>query len=326
MAYISKSGKHRSEHPTVSCVIPCFNEEAVLPALFSRLDSLESDAFEYAFMFVDDGSTDSTREMIREYALSRNRVDYVFLSRNFGKEIAMLAGTDRTESDALVFLDADLQDPPELIEDMVRLWKQGYDDVAAKRRSRAGECWWKRASSAGYYRTLQAFTKVVIQQNVGDFRLVDRKCILALRACRERNRNTKALFSWMGFSKTEILYDRDKRVSGSSKWSVPKLFTLAFDGIMSFSTAPMKIASIAGMSISILTFVYVVFIVLRTIIVGVDVPGYASVLVAVLFLGGLQLCCIGIIGEYLGRVFVEVKQRPEYFIDECKRADGCDNS
>lgn len=302
--------------PTVSCCVPCFNEEAALPALFRRFDALESDRCEFRFMFVDDGSGDRTQAMIREYAAARTNVDYIFLSRNFGKELAMLAGIDAVETDAVVMIDADLQDPPELIEQMVELWRQGYDDVYARRRSRAGESWFKRLSSKVYYRALQAFSPVRIQPDTGDFRLIDRSCILALRRFREHNRNTKALFSWIGFKKIEFLYDRDERVAGSSKWGYLKLFRLAVDGITSFSTTPLRVSTFAGVIISTVAIVYAVYIVVRTMIVGVDVPGYASLLVATLFLGGLQLLGIGIIGEYLGRVFSEVKRRPDYLIQE----------
>lgn len=307
--------------PTITILIPCYNEEEALPALFDRLDGLRSTAREtadYRFMFVDDGSTDATRGMIADYAAVRDHVDFIVLSRNFGKEQTMLAGIDAIETDAMAIIDADLQDPPELIPDMVDLWMRGYDDVYARRRTRRGEGLIKRTTSHLYYRLLQAMSPVSIQVDTGDFRLLDRKCILALRRLRETGRNSKALFSWIGFRKIEFLYDRDPRVAGTSKWNYPKLIGLAMDGIMSFSTAPLRIAFCCGLAVSTAATAYAIFIIARTLIHGVDVPGYASILVVMLLLGGIQLLALGIIGEYLGRVFNEVKRRPGYLVQEAR--------
>ncbi|MBW3094204.1 glycosyltransferase family 2 protein [Bifidobacterium sp. 64T4] len=322
-APVDKENRQRTfDHtPTVTILIPCYNEEAVLPVLFDRLDKLRSNAREtadYRFMFVDDGSKDATRDMIADYADGRNHVDFIILSRNFGKEQAMLAGIDAIDSDAMAIIDADLQDPPELIPDMVDLWLRGYDDVYARRRTRRGESLVKRATSHLYYRVLQAMSPVSIQVDTGDFRLLDRKCILALRRLRETGRNSKALFSWIGFRKIEFLYDRDARAAGKSKWSYPKLIGLAMDGIMSFSTAPLRIAFCCGLAVSVAALAYAVVIIARTLVYGVDVPGYASLLVVVLTLGGIQLLALGIIGEYLGRVFTEVKRRPGYLVQEAR--------
>ena len=269
-------------------------------------------------MFVDDGSKDATRGMITDYAATREHVDFIFLSRNFGKEQAMLAGIDAIDSDAMAIIDADLQDPPELIPDMVDLWLRGYDDVYARRRTRRGEGFVKCMTSHLYYRVLQAMSPVRIQVDTGDFRLLDRRCILALRRLRETGRNSKALFSWIGFRKIEFLYDRDPRVAGKSKWNYPQLIGLAMVGIMSFSTTPLRIAFCCGLVVSLTAITYAIFIIARTLVYGVDVPGYASLLVIVLTLDGIQLLALGIIGEYLGRVFTEVKRRPGYLVQEAR--------
>jgi glycosyltransferase involved in cell wall biosynthesis len=310
----------------LTILIPCFNEEAVLPSLYSRLEALRADCsnrgYAYKFMFVDDGSKDDTRNLIKEFASTRDYVEYIFLSRNFGKEKAMFAGIEHIDSDAMVIIDADLQDPPELIPQMVELWEQGYDDVYARRRSRKGESWLKRTTSSMYYSLLQKISRVEIQRDTGDFRLLDRKCIEALRGLRESERNSKALFSWIGFKKIEFLYDRDERVAGKSKWNYFQLLHLAIDGLTSFTTAPLRIATYCGLVSSVGAFVYAVFILLRTLVVGVEVPGYASLLVFMLLLGGLNLLSLGIVGEYLGRVFLQTKERPNYLVQEMQLGDS----
>ena len=230
----------------------------------------------------------------------------------------MFAGIENVHTDGLVIIDADLQDPPELIPQMADLWRQGYDDVYARRRSREGESWLKKATSHWYYDLLQKVSGVEIQKDTGDFRLLDRKCIDALKRLDESERNSKALFSWIGFKKIEFLYDRDKRIAGKTKWNYLKLFHLAMDGITSFTTAPLKIATWVGSIISIVAVIYAVVIFIRTIIQGIDVPGYASTMIVVLILGGIQLLSLGIIGEYLGRIFMQTKNRPNYLIQEEK--------
>lgn len=319
-------GGREAMTPTVTLIVPTYNEEAVLPAAFDRLDALAArgpaDRCRYEVLFVDDGSTDGTRGLVDAYAKRRGYADYVFLSRNFGKECAMLAGLDRAEGDAAVIVDADMQDPPELFARMLDLWREGYDDVYARRRSRAGESWFKRTTSRWYYRLLAAMSPVAIQPDTGDFRLLDRRCVLALCRLREANRNTKALFSWIGFRKKEFLYDRDARTAGHSKWNYPKLMRLALDGITSFTTAPLRVAAYVGTAVSVLALGYAGYIVARTLALGVDVPGYASLLVALLFLGGVQLLALGVIGEYLGRMFTEVKRRPDYLVEEESTARG----
>ena len=301
----------------VTILIPAYNEEEVLPMLYERLLKLIDGLPKYNFeiLFVNDGSTDKTLGLIKEMRKTDSRVCYVNLSRNFGKEIAMIAGFDYVRGDCMINIDADLQDPPELIPEMLKYWEEGYDDVYAKRKSRKGESPLKKLTSWGYYRVLQSMTNIKIQTDTGDFRLLDRRCVEAIRQMRESQRYTKGLYSWIGYNKKEILYDRDPRAAGKTKWNYRKLANLSIDGITSFTTAPLRWAALIGMLVSLLGFIYMVVIIARTLIYGIDVPGYASIMVIILFLGGLQLIFLGVIGEYLGRAFYETKHRPLYFID-----------
>lgn len=303
---------------TLTILIPAYNEAPVLPALFKRLDSLGETLSDYKleFLFVNDGSNDDTLSLIKAHAHEDARVSYVNLSRNFGKEIAMCAGIDHTNSDALVIIDADLQDPPELIPEMVKYWEDGYDDIYAKRSKRLGESWLKRITSRYFYRILQKSTTIPIQRDTGDFRLLDRRCVDALKQFRETERYTKGFFSWIGFKKKEISYVRDPRAAGTTKWNYLKLINLAIDGIVSFTTAPLRFSTILGMIISFLAFIYIVVIIVRTLIFGTDLAGYPSMMAVILFLGGVQLLSLGVIGEYVGRIFNETKQRPLYFVEE----------
>lgn len=307
-----------SEKKTITVLIPCYNEQESLPILFDRMDSLmtKSDSLDYTLLFVDDGSKDKTRSYIKEYARQHSNVEYIFLSRNFGKEKAMYAGIENVHTDGLVIIDADLQDPPELIPQMAELWIQGYDDVYARRRSRGGESWLKKATSRWYYSLLQRVSGVAIQKDTGDFRLLDRKCVDALKQLDESERNSKALFSWIGFKKIEFLYDRDRRVAGKTKWNYLQLFHLAMDGITSFTTAPLKIATWVGSLVSLSAVIYALVILVKTFVQGIDVPGYASTMIVVLILGGVQLLSLGIIGEYLGRIFMQTKKRPNYLVQK----------
>jgi glycosyltransferase involved in cell wall biosynthesis len=303
---------------TISILIPAYNEAPVLDQLMTRLGNLASNVkdYEFEFLFVNDGSKDKTLEIIKGFAEIDPRVSYVNLSRNFGKEIGMIAGLDHVTGDATVVIDADLQDPPELIPEMIKLWEEGYDDVYAKRKSREGETALKKFTSRMYYKTLQSITRIPIQEDTGDFRLLDRRVVEALKEFRESQRNTKAMFSWVGFHKKEILYDRDPRAAGETKWNYVKLIELAIDGITSFTTAPLRIATYAGILVSLGTFIYLVILVFRTIFFGTDLAGYPSTMAVILFLGGVQLLSLGIIGEYVGRIFNETKQRPLYLIEE----------
>lgn len=301
----------------VTILIPAYNEEAVLPLLYDRLLKLIDGLPQYNFelLFVNDGSKDRTLELIQEMRKHDPRVCYVNLSRNYGKETAMIAGFDYVNGDCMINIDADLQDPPELIPEMLKYWEEGYDDVYAKRKSRKGESFLKKFTSWGYYRVLQSMTNIEIQKDTGDFRLLDRRCVEAIKQMRESQRYTKGLYSWIGYKKKEILYDRDPRAAGKTKWNYRKLANLSIDGITSFTTAPLRWAALIGILVSFLGFIYMMVIIIKTLIYGIDVPGYASMMVVILFLGGLQLIFLGVIGEYLGRAFYETKHRPLYFID-----------
>lgn len=301
----------------ITILIPSYNEQDVLNMLYERVSKLMNSLSNYNFemLFINDGSTDKTLDIIKSLRQQDNRICYLNLSRNFGKEIAMIAGLDYAKGDAVIIIDADLQDPPELIPEMISYWEQGYDDVYAKRKSRKGETWLKKFTSKMYYKTLQSVTKIEIQKDTGDFRLLDRRCVEALKQFRECQRYTKGLFSWIGYNKKEILYDRDPRAAGETKWNYKKLIDLSIDGITSFTTAPLRWSTIIGVAISIIGFIYMLAIIIKTLISGVDVPGYASTMVVILFIGGIQLIFLGIIGEYLGRAFYETKNRPIYFVD-----------
>ncbi len=306
----------------VTIIIPAYNEEDVLPILFSRLDRFaqENSTYLYEFLFVNDGSRDRTLEMIQEQAKTDKRVSYVNFSRNFGKETAMLAGFDYAKGDAVVNIDADLQDPPELITEMLKYWEEGYDDIYARRRSRAGESWFKKITSQTYYRILQNSTRIPIQIDTGDFRLMSRRFVDALQEFRESERYTKGMYSWVGFKKKEILYDRDPRAAGTTKWNYTKLVNLAIDGITSFTTAPLRISTYVGALVSVVAFFYIAYLLIRPLFGVPTVPGYASTLAVILFLGGVQLLSLGIIGEYVGRIFNETKARPLYFVEEYHEA------
>lgn len=302
----------------VSILIPAYNEEEVLYTLYDRLENVinKLNNYEFEVLLINDGSKDNTLNILRELRKRDKRMCYINLSRNYGKETAMIAGLDYVTGGCCIILDADLQDPPELIEEMLKYWEQGYDDVYAKRKSRAGESFMKKFTSSLFYKMLQKSTRIPIQKNTGDFRLLDRRCVDALRKFRESERYTKGMFSWIGFNKKEILFDRDPRVAGSTKWNYWKLIDLAIEGITSFTTKPLRISSFLGVIISFCAFVYIVIIIARTLIMGEAVKGYPSLMAVILFLGGVQLLSLGIIGEYIGRVFNETKRRPLYFVEE----------
>ena len=303
---------------TISILVPCYNEEGALNLFYERtaavIDSLQE--YDFEILFVNDGSQDNTLSIMHELHQRDARVSYLNLSRNFGKEIAMIAGIDYLRGDAAIIMDADLQDPPELIPKMIYWWQQGYDDVSAKRSSRAGESFFKKWTSHTFYRILQHLTDIPIQPDVGDFRLLDRQCLDAVRLMRESQRYNKGIFSWIGFRKKEVLFARQARISGRSKWNYWKLLNLAIEGITSFSIAPLRMASFMGCLLALLSILYMAYIVIRTLLYGGDVPGYPSLVSIILFIGGIQLLFLGIIGEYLGRIFNESKCRPLYFVKD----------
>lgn len=306
------------DNKKLSIIIPMYNEEEALPYLYKRLVELAKriDKYQLEFLFVNDGSKDNSLKIVKEYRKKDSRVQYLNLSRNFGKEVAMGAAFDYVTGDVVAIIDADLQDPPELIVDMLKFYEQGYDDVYAKRRNRKGETWLKKFTSKAFYRVLESVSNVPIQKDTGDFRLLSRRANEALKAFPEKQRYTKGMFSLIGFKKKEIEYDRDPRVAGSTKWNYFKLMDLAIEGITSFTTAPLRIATIIGVLSAIGSFIYMIFTIVKTVVYGVDVPGYASLICILLMLGGIQLICLGLIGEYIGRIFIEVKGRPLYFVDE----------
>ena len=301
----------------VTILVPAYNEQEVLHMLYERLKKIMDNLSNYRFevLLVNDGSKDNTLTIMKELRSMDNRICYLNLSRNFGKETAMIAGLDYAKGDCVIIIDADLQDPPELIPDMLKFWEEGYDDVYAKRKSRKGESFLKKFTSRMYYKMLQSVTNIEIQKDTGDFRLLDRRCVEALKSIRESQRYTKGLFSWIGYNKKEILFDRDPRAAGKTKWNYGKLINLSIDGLTSFTTTPLRFAAVIGILVSLAGFLYMIGIIIKTIIYGIDVPGYSSTMVVILFLGGIQLIFLGVIGEYLGRTFNESKGRPIYFVE-----------
>lgn len=302
----------------ISILIPCYNEEKSLPLLYPELVKLmdSNPSYEWELMFVNDGSKDQTLGLLRQLRQQDNRVNYVDLSRNFGKETAMLAGFDHVTGDCMVIIDADLQHPPTLIPEMIKWWEQGYDDVYAKRKSRGKESWLRKQLSLTFYKILQRSSRFDVLQNVGDFRLLDRRCINALKRMRESERYTKGMFCWIGFNKKEVEFDRGDRVAGHSSWGYKQLFSLAIDGITSFTSAPLRISTFVGFVVSMLAFIYMIYVFIKALIWGDPVQGYPSMVILILFLGGIQLLSLGIIGEYIGRIYNETKNRPDYIVRE----------
>lgn len=302
----------------VTILIPCYNEEASLPLLHPRLQELMNNQPRYTWeiLFVNDGSSDRTVEIIHQLRTADKRISLVDLSRNFGKERAMLAGFDYAKGDCVVIMDADLQHPPHVIPQMLARWEEGFDDVYAERRTRGKEPWLRKQVSLLYYRLLQKTTRINILPNVGDFRLLDRKCIEVLRQLRESERNTKGLYCWIGFRKTSVAFETADRVAGTSSWNFWSLLNLAVNGITSFTTAPLRLATVLGFVVLLVAFVYMCYILLKTLLFGDPVQGFPTLLTVILFLGGVQLLSLGIIGEYLGRIFYESKHRPVYVVRE----------
>ncbi len=302
----------------VTIIIPCYNEEASLHRLFDALIHLmeSNDGYDWEILFVNDGSKDGTLSLIREMRSKDSRFCYVDLSRNFGKEAAMLAGFDHACGDCVVIMDADLQHPPSVIPEMLRLWEEGYEDVYGRRTTRGKESWLRKRLTRFYYHILQKSTRVEVLPNVGDFRLLDRKCIEALRHLRETERYTKGMYCWIGFRKKEVYFEQGDRQEGQSTWNYHSLFNLAINGITSFTTAPLRFATFLGLAVSLLAFLYMCYILIKTIFYGDPVQGFPTLMTAILFLGGVQLVSLGIIGEYIGRIFIESKNRPVYIVND----------
>lgn len=302
----------------ISIIIPAYNEEESLPLLYDRLNKVISNLenYEFEMLFINDGSKDNTLKIIKELREKDARVSYVDFSRNFGKEVAMIAGLDYAKGDCVIFIDADLQDPPELIPELIKYWEEGYDDVYARRKSRKGETFLKKFTSKMYYKVLQSLTKVEIQKDTGDFRLLDRRCVNALKQLRETQRCSKSMFSWIGYNKKEVLFDRDPRIAGTTKWNYKKLMDLAIDGITSFTTSPLRISTYLSIPTFLALIVYFIYVIIKCITQSVAIQAFQAIILLVLFFAGIQIMLFGIMGEYLGRIFNETKNRPLYFIKE----------
>lgn len=299
----------------LSIVVPMYNETDNLSQFFSRLETvLNRLKISYEIVCVNDGSTDNTLALLLEQNKHNPFIKIVELSRNFGKEIALTAGIEHTSGSAVIPIDADLQDQPELIGELLAKWREGYDMVYATRRIRRGETFIKRFTAKLFYRVIDAMSEIDIPKNTGDFRLMDRSVVNALSQLPERTRFMKGLFSWLGFKQTAIYYDRDPRQAGESKWNYWRLWNFAIDGITSFSALPLKLWSYVGIFLSFMSMLYAAFLFVRTLVMGIELPGYASMMVVILFLGGIQLITLGVIGEYLGRIYTEVKGRPLYLV------------
>ncbi|MEY8689950.1 MAG: glycosyltransferase family 2 protein [Leptothrix sp. (in: b-proteobacteria)] len=301
--------------PTLSIVCPFHNEEEGIEAFFAAMHRVLGELGEtYEIVCVNDGSRDRTLALLQAEQQRHSGVRVIDLSRNFGKEAALTAGIEHALGRAVIPIDADLQDPPELIPAMVAKWREGHDVVLARRTDRASDSWAKRLTARAFYRVHNRIADVPIPDNVGDFRLMDRRVIEALRQLPERRRFMKGLFGWVGFRTTTVDYIRPPRTAGSTKFNGWGLWNLAIEGITAFSTMPLRVWTYVGLMVSSLAFVYAAYIVFRTLVHGVDVPGYASMLTAVLMLGGIQLIGLGVIGEYVGRIYAESKQRPVYLV------------
>jgi polyisoprenyl-phosphate glycosyltransferase len=299
----------------LSVVVPIYNEEDVLDEFHqSLIKVLKACSHRYEIIFVDDGSTDQTVELLESMRESDPAIALLELSRNFGKDIALSAGLDHALGDAVIVIDADLQDPPELIHDFIREWENGYDVVYGQRSERQGETWLKTFTAKWFYRIINVLGDVEIPRDVGDYRLLSRRAVDALIAMPERHRYMKGLYAWIGFPQKSIPYVRKPRVAGDSKWNYWRLWNFALEGITSFSTAPLKIATYLGIMTSGVSFLYGIFFLLRTLFFGNPVAGYPSLVVIILFLGGIQLICLGIIGEYVGRTYAEAKSRALYLV------------
>lgn len=309
-------------HPSISIICPCHNEQEVLQAFTDQVFSIISEtSYNFELLFVNDGSTDNTLNVLHELANKHPSIRVINLSRNFGKEAALTAGLEFAKGDAVIPIDADLQDPPELILDFICEWEKGFDVVVAKRIDRNSDSWAKKITANLFYKFHNKIADVEIPDNVGDFRLISRKVVNAIQQLPENQRFMKGIFSWVGFRTSVIEYIRQPRAAGESSFNGWRLWNFALEGITSFSTAPLRVWLYLGVFFSSIAFIYGCIIVFKTMMFGVDLPGYASLLTAVLFLGGIQLIGLGVMGEYIGRLYMESKRRPIYIIDEDSQKD-----
>ncbi len=302
----------------ISIIIPTYNEEESLPFLKEKLDKImnEMGNYEFEILFVNDGSKDKSLEIIKGYRNEDERYCYLDFSRNFGQEVALAAGLDYVTGDCAIFMDADLQDPPELIPEMVKYWEEGYDDVYARRKKRTGESFLKKFTSKMYYRVLQEMTNVEIQKDTGNYRLIDRRCINALKKMKESERCLKSMFSWIGYKKKEVLFERPPRVAGKTKWNYFKLIDLAISGITSFTTSPLKLATYVAVPTFLMLGIYFIYVIAKCIVTNTFIQAFQAIILLILFFSGVQILLFGIVGEYLGRIFKETKNRPLYFVNE----------
>lgn len=309
--------------PTLSLVVPVFNEEeAIVPFLARVRPVLERVCGEnYEIVFVNDGSRDATLQVLEAESRSDPRLKLVDLSRNFGKELALTAGIDHTAGQAVIPIDVDLQDPPELIEEMVERWRQGHDVVLAARSDRSDDTRFKRVTARMFYRLMMKISDIDIPADVGDYRLMDRRVVEALKLMPERARFMKGMFAWVGFRQTTVYFKREARMAGRTKQRFRSLVRLAVDGIVSFTSLPLRIWSLIGLGVAVAAVLYMLLVVVQTLAFGSDVPGYASLIVVMLFFSGLNMLSVGVLGEYIARIFIEVKQRPAYLVRETRNLD-----
>lgn len=308
----------------LSIVVPCYNEEQVLRMFYKRtVETVAVLPCECNFLFVDDGSKDGTLDIMKELAQMDARVHYLSLSRNFGKEAALMAGLEHAKGDLIVLMDADLQDPPELLPEMIHcITEEGFDCVGTRRVTREGEPIIRSFFARQFYKIIRGLSHVDVVDGARDFRMMTRTMVNAIISLRERQRFSKGIFGWVGFRTKWLEYENTQRAAGETKWSFWKLFSYALDGIFSFSAFPLHIVVVLGVLISVFAFAYLIFVLLKTLIFGIDLPGYASQLITVLFLGGIQLIAIGIVGEYISRIYTEAKNRPIYIIREQTKQDN----
>ncbi len=314
---------NKEKSPLISVVLPIFNEEAVIAQVYERLKKvMSSQALAYEFIFVDDGSSDNSLSILEAMARKDPQVRYVSFSRNFGHQIAITAGCDYCSGNYVIIMDCDLQDPPELIPELIAKAEEGYDVVYAVRKSREAESWFKKTTAFFFYRIFAAFTTIKMPLDTGDFRLINRKVLLTLKGLKEKNRFMRGLVSWVGFKQTGIPYDRESRKGGETKFNFLRMMQFSLDGIVSFSTVPLKLASFLGLIIFILSSLLGIYCVGLKIFTHQLVQGWLSLLLSVLFIGGVQLIFLGVIGEYLGRIYDEVKQRPLYVVNKKANIDN----
>ena len=311
-----------SEKILCSVVVPVYNEELVIQETYKRLKAVMDGLNQtYELIFVNDGSRDATAKMARAICDSDKHVKFLDFSKNFGHQIAITAGMDYSSGDAIVVIDADLQDPPEIIPEMIKKWQEGYEVVFGKRIKRQGETFFKKLTAKIFYRFLKSMTEVDIPVDTGDFRLIDRKVCDALKSVNERSRYVRGIISWLGFKHTGVEFVREKRFAGETKYPLKKMFKFAFDAIASFSYKPLKLASYAGVTISIISFVYLLVVIYQALFTDSTVAGWASTLAVSLFFNGIILIILGIVGEYIGRIYDEVKGRPLYIVSNAMNFD-----